>query len=97
LFSIDDLWEILKVIQGQDGDVTDAIRALAKSEGASAENFFRSILDQIAFYSNDSIKLRNFIRDLYAAQRTIGTFQTTVSDIYSIPNDQLDELFRSFE
>lgn len=96
MFSIDDLWEILKVIQGKEGDLTDALKALAKSEGANSETFFRNVLDQIAFYSDDSIRLRNFIRDWYASLRTIGTFQTTVSDIYSVPNDQLDELFRSF-
>jgi len=93
---ISDFWEILKYIQGLPADITEAIGAIAKSEQASADNLLGAIVDQIAYNSQDYQRLRGWIRDWYASHRTIGTFQMGVSDPYSLPNDQTDDLFQSF-
>ena len=94
--SISDFWEILKEIQNRPNKLTDNLKAIAQSEKASADNILGAIIDQIAYNSEDYQRLRNWWRDWYAAHRTIGTFQMGVNDPYSIPNDQLDDLFQSF-
>jgi hypothetical protein len=94
--SISDFWEILKEIQNLPNKLTDNLKAIAQSEKASADNILGAIIDQIAYNSEDYQRLRNWWRDWYAAHRTIGTFQMGVNDPYSMPNDQLDDLFQSF-
>jgi hypothetical protein len=98
MFTIDSFWKLLQIVQGgtADDDVTEAIIALAKNEATSAEKLFSTVIDQAAFSTADYYGLRNFIRDLYATHRTLTTYQTTISDVWKMPNDQLDELFRSF-
>lgn len=97
MYTINDFWKILQIVQGGSADdITEAVIALAKSEKTTAENLFSSVIDQASFSTADYYGLRNFIRDLYASHRTLTTYQTSISDVYKMPNDQLDELFRSF-
>lgn len=97
MLTINDFFKILKIIQGTDvEDITKAVKAIAQSEKGTVENLFTNIIDQYAHYSTDYQRLRAFIRDWYATHRTISTVQTQISDPYSMPNDQLDELFQSF-
>lgn len=97
MFTIDAFWKLLQIVQGGTADeVTEAVIALAKNEATSAERLFSTVVDQAAFSTPDYYGLRNFIRDLYATHRTLTTYQTTISDVHKMPNDQLDELFRSF-
>jgi hypothetical protein len=94
--TIDDFWLILDEIQGESTELTDAIKSIAKNEKTVSERLFTNIIDQIAYNSKDYTRIRSFLRDWYAAHRTITTFQANVSDIYQMPNDQLDDLFESF-
>jgi len=97
MYTINDFWKILQIIQGGSADdITEAVIALAKSEKTTAENLFSTVIDQASFSTSDYYGLRNFIRDLYASHRTLTTYQTSISDVYKMPNDQMDELFRSF-
>lgn len=90
-------WEILKVIQGDSSDlVTDALEAIALSEKETSEQFFANVIDQSAYLSQDYARIRGFFVDMYAAHKTLTTFQAGISDPYEIPNDQLDDLFQSF-
>lgn len=94
--NIDDFWKILQEIQGTTTDLTTPVKAIAKNEQAVSENFINNVIDQMAHRSSDWYRIKNFIRDWYASHRTIASYQNNISDIFELPNDQLDELFRSF-
>jgi len=94
--SIEDFWKLLDEIQGEETDLTDAVKSIAKNEKTVSENLFTNIIDQLAYNSPDYIRIRSFLRDWYAAHRSLTTFQANVSDVYQMPNDQLDDLFQSF-
>jgi hypothetical protein len=94
--NINDFWYILDEIQGESTDLTDSLKAIAKNEKTVSENLFSNIIDQIAYNSQDYQRLRSFLRDWYAAHRTVTAYQSNISDVYQMPNDQLDDLFQSF-
>lgn len=94
--NIDDFWKILAEIKGESNDLTEAVKAIAKNEQTISERLFGNIIDQVAFNSQDYQRLRSFLRDWYAAHRTLTSFQANISDVYQMPNDQLDDLFQSF-
>lgn len=94
--SIDDFWKILDEIQGKNADLTDAVTSIARNEKTVAQNLFSNVIDQISYNSRDYERIRSFLRDWYAAHRTVTTYQANISDVYQMPNDQLDDLFRSF-
>lgn len=89
-------WEILAEIQGESTDLTEALKAIAKNEQTTSQRLFDVVIDQIAYNSPDWQRTKNFLRDWYASHRTITSYQANISDPYELPNDQLDELFRSF-
>ena len=89
-------WEILAEIQGESTDLIESLKAIAKSDQATSQTLMDTVVDQIAHNSADWQRTKNFIRDWYASHRTITTYQSNISDPYQMPNDQLDELFRSF-
>jgi len=95
-FNINDFWEIFTAIQGGSANLTDAVKAIAKAEKTTAENLFSNIIDQPAYNTQDYQRIRSFLRDWYASQRTLVTYQANISDVYQMPNDQLDDLFQSF-
>jgi len=94
--NIEDFWKILEEIQGKTTDLTSPVKAIAHNEQSTVENFLNNVVDQIAYNSPDWIRIKDFLRDWYASHRTVSTYQANVSDINTLPNDQLDELFRSF-
>ncbi len=97
LFDVDDFWEIFKAVRNETAEgLTEAIEAIARGERIKADRLFANVLDQIPFNTDDYVRLRNFLRDLYAAHRTIASIGSTVSDPRSLTNEHLDELFRSF-
>ncbi len=94
-YNIEDFWEILKAIQGTSNDLTDAANAIAKNERTVSKKFVDSVIDQIAYNSPDWVRIKNFFIDWYASHRSVTSFQSNISDVYQMPNDQLDDLFRS--
>jgi hypothetical protein len=94
--SIDDFWKLLEEIQGSSTDLTEAVKSIAKNEKTVSETLFSNIIDQPAYNSQDYQRIRAFLRDWYAALRSLTSFQSNINDIYQLPNDQLDELFQSF-
>jgi len=95
--TVDDFWKIWDEISVQGStDLTEAIKAIARNERGVANQLFSIVIDQIAYNSPDYERTRSFLRDWYASHRTLSTFQQNLSDIYQMPNDQLDDLFQSF-
>jgi hypothetical protein len=95
-YNLSDFWKILEEIQGTTTDLTTAVKSTAQNEKATAKKFMDLVVDQYAYNSPDWERLKNFITDWYATHRTVTSFQANISDVYQMPNDQLDELFRSF-
>ncbi|MFW9871872.1 MAG: hypothetical protein ACFFG0_02135 [Candidatus Thorarchaeota archaeon] len=93
---IDLFWEIFQAISSGTGDITDVLDAIAKADRTKLESYFGSVIDQVSFGTPDYNRLRKFLIDLYASHRTLTTASTQVSDPHSLPNSDLDELFRSF-
>ncbi len=93
---IDDFWQIWNNILGLPNDLVKSLDSIAKSNQKTSNEFFARIIDTIAHNSPDYTRLRAWLRDWYASHRTISTFQQNVSDVYELPNDQLDDLFQSF-
>ena len=94
--SIEDFWKLLDEIQGETTDLTDAVQSIAKNEKTVAQRLFTNVIDQIAYNSRDYERIRAFLRDWYAAHRSLTAYQANISDVYQMPNDQLDDLFQSF-
>ena len=94
--TIDDFWKLLQEIQGTSTDLTESVKAIAKNEKTISANLFGNVIDQIAHNSRDYQRIRGFLRDWYAAHRSLTSFQSNASDVYQMPNDQLDDLFQSF-
>jgi len=94
--TIDDFWKLLEEIQGGTTDLNDAIKSIAKNEKTVSERLFTNVIDQITYNSRDYERIRSFLRDWYAAHRSLTTYQANISDVYQMPNDQLDDLFESF-
>ena len=97
MFAINDLWKILRVIRGETvTDISSQTKAVARSEQGIATSLFSNVLDQNVFLSDDYRRFRNFLIDMYAALRTMTTVQAQATDPLSLPEDHLDELFKSF-
>jgi len=95
-YTIDDFWKIWNTILGADEGLTEAITSIAKSERSTSNRLFSTVIDQIGHNSPDYQRMRQMLRDWNASHRTIGTIEQNISDIYQMPNDQLDDLFQSF-
>ena len=98
MFTIDDLWEVFQVLQGENvSTLSDSLKSIVKSEKAVTTTLFENVIDQAAYNSNDYNRLRNFLIDWYTSLKSVGTLQKEISaDLFSLPDAQLDELFRSF-
>ncbi len=98
MFTIDDLWRIMKYLKDgtTDPNLSELTTSLATSEKITVESFFENILDQGTFNSNDYNKLRQMLIDWYSSHKTIATTQRDASDVHKLPNQDLSELFKSF-
>jgi hypothetical protein len=97
LANINDFWELFEVAGGGTStDLTRVLDSIVKSDRAKIDAYFASVVDQIAFDTQDYKRLRAFLVDLYAAHRAITTQGSVISDPSNLSNDELDELFRSF-
>jgi hypothetical protein len=94
--SIDDFWQIWNNLMNLPNDLTEALDSISKSNQKTANEYFARVIDTIAHQSPDYTRTRAWVRDWYASHSTISTFQQNISDVYEIPNDQLDILFQSF-
>lgn len=97
MFSVNDFFKILSYLKGDTVENLDEVlQILSKSEQATSSQYFQNIIDQNAHMSPDYLRLRNLLIDWYASHKTILGVQKKVSDVFSIPDDHIDELIRSF-
>jgi len=95
-YEIDDLWKILNTIRGGTEDIPKSLSTLGLSEQKKTISLFSDIIDQQCFQTQDYLRIRNFIIDLYSSHKTLTSAQKNVHDIYSLDEQHLDELFKSF-
>jgi len=98
VFTIDDLWRILKYLKDGTTDfrLSELTTTLATSEKEITNSFFENILDQSHLNSEDYLRLREMFIDWYSSHKTISTTQKHISDVHQMPNTHLSELFKSF-
>jgi len=98
MLKFDDYVRILQFIKdGTYDEKLDAIwRTLAQSEQQVSLQFFQNTIDQTAFATDDYKRLRKFLIDWYAAFRTISKQQQGANDAFSLPDNHLSEMMRSF-
>ena len=96
MWKISDFKKIFNFIKTDEiADLDDAITKLAKSEHDVSKNFFKSTLDQLSFDTVHYNRLRYFLIDWYTSLKTMTSVQKNISDIYGMPDEHLDEAFRS--
>jgi len=98
LFSIDDFFNIFNYLKTGDDNIQldDTTKNIAISEKIKIEKFFEETIDQEVFISNDYKKFRKLIIDWYSSFKTIVYHIKNASDIYSLPESHINELFKSF-
>lgn len=97
MFTISDYFSIMNYLDNTSVPSLDInTQILAKSEQAVSTQLFENCVDQFVYSTDDYRRLRNFLINWYASHRTIISTQKQVSDIFSMPETQLDELFKSF-
>ena len=97
MFKVDDFWKIFELLfSGNQGDLEDIIAQTSLSEKSTTSDFFVNVVDQFPHFTEDYQRLRNFLIQWYASHKTVTTLQRNLSDVFSLTNRELDELFRSF-
>jgi len=82
---------------GQNIDYFDVqIKSLAIDCRNETIKLFENVIDQIAFNTNDFLKLRRFIIDWYSALKTFLKLQRFSSDAFSLADNLLKEALKSF-
>jgi len=77
-------------------DLYDPLATLSDSEKTKVIQLFENTIDQVSFNTEDYRRIKNFLIDWYSSFRTLSTFESQISDPFSLPDSDLDELFRSF-
>lgn len=102
MFNLNDFWKIFKYIyqntnnNGNEIELQDNVKAIALSEYSKSQLLFEETLDQISFSSQDYRKIRSFLINWYAANRTLTKLQQDSSELFFMTDENLDELFKSF-
>lgn len=71
------------------------IASVAVSEQEETRKYFETALDQVCYFSDDHKKIRNFIINWYAANKTVITKARNLSDLNSLTNEELNEFLLS--
>lgn len=98
MFTYDDFLKIWAYLYDNTdtGGLDNNTLTLAVSEQTKSRNLFENTIDQTAFGTDDYKRIKDFLVDWYASHRTLVTTQKDVTDIYSIPESHLNELFYCF-
>jgi hypothetical protein len=97
MFSVADFFNIMNYIDGTSVSSLDVnTQVLSKNEQAISTQLFTDTIDQLVYDTDDYKRLKNLLVNWYASHRTIVSTQKQVSDIFSIPDAHLGELFKSF-
>ncbi len=71
-------------------------KKLILSERDTVTDFFKTVVDQPAFWSPDHIRLRKFLIDWYSSHRALVTKSKTSIDAYSLTDEELNSLILGF-
>ena len=98
MFTVDNFWDILSAASGDTVEgMTEVLDSLAKDSKAKAELYFDFVFGGAPpTEENDWLRLRAFLLDWYAAHQTISSASSKITDVETLSNPDLDELFRSF-
>jgi len=98
LFTVDKFWELFEAASGETVDgLTDALDSIAKDSKAKTQLYFDRVYTGAPPGNEpDWYRLRNFLMDWYSAHQSIASASTQITDPHTLPNSDLDELFRSF-
>lgn len=98
MFTVDDFINLFTYLKDKSTilELDDVIVALSESERAKAKELFSTSIDQIVHNTQDHLRLKNFLIDWYATHKTITSIQKQTSDVYLLPEEQLNELLLSF-
>lgn len=110
MFNLDDVWSIMDYLKdvrsdnlnetdtadSNNLDLDERLRILARSEALVTDRMFSNSLDQVCFDTADYERLRNMLVDWYSSHKILTSTQRYCTDLYRMPEDQLDELFASF-
>jgi len=77
-------------------DLDTNLIATAEDSKAKATTLFTESIDQVAHTTDDYIRLKNFLIPWYSSLKAFPSTMKNVSDIRIMPDDHLNELFRSF-
>ena len=76
--------------------IDSQLKIFSTSESAKTEDLFNLTIDRSSFNSSDYLRLKNFLIDWYSAHKTIVSQQRDITDVYSLTEENLEELIRSF-
>ena len=97
MFDSDKFWKVFELLDSDNASDLDLnTTQLAKSEKAVTTSFFSNVIDQQPHYTTDYQRLRKFLIDWYTSHKVVTTKQRQLRDIFSLSNNELDELFKSF-
>jgi len=96
MWKIEDFWKVFNFIKTNDpSDLSDVTQAVVKSEEANSIKLFENTLDQLSFNTIEYNRLRDFLIKWYSASKSLTAIQKNISDLYGMPDEHLDEAFRS--
>jgi len=87
---------LLKDGSGTYSNIDSNFKQVCLAEKDKVTDFFKAIIDQPAFMSNDHKRLRKFLIDWYASNRALVTQGSGCTDPYNLSSEELNELIRSF-
>ncbi len=77
-------------------DLDIILESIARSDQIKAQEYFTKVVDSIVYNTADNRRLRKFMVNWYASLRTLTSIQDRTTDVYSLPEEQLNEILKSF-
>jgi len=89
-----DIWNHLRGNEVK--DLYSPLKTLSDSEKTKVLQLFENTIDQQIYDTSDYNRLKNCLIDWYTSLKTVVKTQEKIVDPFSLPDSDLDELFRSF-
>lgn len=92
----------LKVLQDQgstdipESELDPYLVVTLLADQTKSKTLFENTIDQICFSTDDYKRLKNFVVDWYSSFRGMSSTQKSASQVYSMPEEHVNELILSF-
>ena len=102
MYTLDKFFELMNFIYELDqneeakSNLDIVLDSIARSDKRKVEEYFAKVIDSVVYNTDDNIRLRKFMVNWYTSHRTLTTVQTQTTDVHSMPDDQLNEILKSF-